>query len=378
LIEETFIVKEPGAGGVQQLIEQYRYIEALRKPYNEFFPAVRNLQVFGNTYAQYHMEEVPYPTFRDCLLGNPHKGLHSCFSLDKAVTLLKNVMEFALGKLATSCTYDVPSNYLEYFVWGKYTQRLQETKGLIAKLVTMPKEDHYYLTWLQNTLDAELIVVNNKEYRNPYHLLNQVQQAKNCDAILTPKKLYHIHGDLHFENILIDPDDPQLSKFKLIDPRGFPTGADIAYDVGKLLHSCHGKYDFLHREYFDLDPVVVGTSTGVNVKIKGPHMVETTMGGGGSHGRLREYRLILNKSEQLLFDFINRELEGIVMAIFEKEEELKDDRTWKCRSYLMEALHFCTMLPFHIEDSAKRVVALYTQGVKLINEWYEDFAGELL
>lgn len=59
----------------------------------------------------------------------------------------------------------------------------------------------------------------------------------------------HIHGDLHFGNILYDP----LSHtFLFIDPRGkwgqqLSIYGDIRYDIAKLLHSFHGSYEYMKR-----------------------------------------------------------------------------------------------------------------------------------
>jgi hypothetical protein len=57
--------------------------------------------------------------------------------------------------------------------------------------------------------------------------------------------LKRIHGDLHFQNILIGKEP---SDFLLADPRGDLEGLDIYYDLGKLWHSFNGKYDLIHTD----------------------------------------------------------------------------------------------------------------------------------
>ena len=67
---------------------------------------------------------------------------------------------------------------------------------------------------------------------------------------MAPKALRMIHGDLHFQNILIDFGNKR--KFVLADPRGELGGSDIYYDLGKLWHSCNALYDFIHTDMFDI------------------------------------------------------------------------------------------------------------------------------
>ena len=62
---------------------------------------------------------------------------------------------------------------------------------------------------------------------------------------MVPKSLYQIHGDLHFQNILVGDSS---KNFILADPRGDKEGSDIFYDMGKLWHSFNGKYDLIHTD----------------------------------------------------------------------------------------------------------------------------------
>ncbi len=391
LSQTSYYVKRAGHAGASQLKNQYNYINELGAPYKERFPAVGDLLDYGD-FVEYRMEAIPYRTkFRDCLLGNPKDSFKPCFELKQAVTVLENVLTFALGDLATSREHRVPSDYLQKTYWGKYERRLKETQDKINRLLRTKiecldcghwdynHEDFYYLDWLNTAFQQEEIVINNKTYKNPSYILTKLQREHKVIAAITPTSLYHIHGDLHFDNILINPNDPNFSDYKLIDPAGFCEGADIAYDVGKLLHSCHGKYDFLHRMWFELAGLKMGESRGFNIKIwREERPIAVAEGGGGSGSPLYRKEPILTKAEHLLFDSIDNELLSILARIFQQYDGLRDDKTWECRSYLMEALHFCTMLPFHIEKSGKLAVALYCTGVQHLNEWCKNFAPQLI
>lgn len=379
----VYYTKRPGHGGIQQLVNQFCYIDGLGPSCNKRFPAVWGKVEYPD-FAEYKMESIPYKTkLRDCLLGNPEDSFEPCFGPKEAIAALDNVLTFALGQLATANRHDVPRDYLEKVLWGKYERRLKETLEKIDTLLkieynwspsTYYYEEHYYLNRLKKMFQEDEIPINNELYKNPQYILNKLKKAKNIHPDLTPNKLYHVHGDLHFDNIHIDPSDEKISEFRLIDPHGFLNGADIAYDIGKILHSCHGKYDFLHRMWFELNSINLGGKEGFNIEIwRNQKHIEVQVGGGGSGSPLYRTEKILDKREHLLFDFIYHELEPIVARILSEDPELRTDKTWKSRSYLMEALHFSTMLPFHIEKSAKLAVALYGTGVQLINEWCKDY-----
>ena len=85
---------------------------------------------------------------------------------------------------------------------------------------------------------------------------------EDCPVYLKDKDIRHIHGDLCFSNILINPHIEDLyltpntptenipfSSVIVIDPRGYlPDGTitdigDVNYDVAKLAHSIIGRYD---------------------------------------------------------------------------------------------------------------------------------------
>ena len=56
---------------------------------------------------------------------------------------------------------------------------------------------------------------------------------------LNPAHDCHVHGDLHFENVRVNPADAALGLHWLIDPKEFERG-DYVYDLAKLLTSLTG------------------------------------------------------------------------------------------------------------------------------------------
>lgn len=89
--------------------------------------------------------------------------------------------------------------------------------------------------------DAERIVVNGVECRNPLHLAQRIIDDPALTAGVDPSHLYYpVHGDLNTRNILVT-DEQRLARgdggYRIIDPRGTLEPWDPAYDLSKILFS---------------------------------------------------------------------------------------------------------------------------------------------
>lgn len=67
----------------------------------------------------------------------------------------------------------------------------------------------------------------------------RLRQGDPALRALNPACDCHVHGDLHFENVRIDPAEAGLGLHWLIDPKEFDRG-DYVYDLAKLLTSLTG------------------------------------------------------------------------------------------------------------------------------------------
>lgn len=99
--------------------------------------------------------------------------------------------------------------------------------------------------WLKGLLSQERVVINKQKYPGIPSILRRISQEE-FRRKFTPRKLGFIHGDLHFGNILVN-----ANSMKLINPNGIME-LPIEYDLGKLLHSFHGLYNYIHRKRFSL------------------------------------------------------------------------------------------------------------------------------
>lgn len=227
---------------------------------------------------------------------------------------------------------------------------------------------------LTQVLEAKRLRIRGKNLKPPLDILKAFLKNKDGKRRFLPEKIGRIHGDLHFDNILVGPEVPEKPFIKLIDPRGFRKGADFAYDIGKLLHSCHGKYDMIDDGHYSIQDKsgLVSTRSGTRT-VSGLEKVEWVQEtqGGGSRDTVTSYGKKIKEEHYLAFDRIEAWLVNDVLPAL-----LPEDPELKSRSYLNEALHFCTMGPFHLERNPLKALTLYVRGVQLINELSEDLGYE--
>jgi hypothetical protein len=114
---------------------------------------------------------------------------------------------------------------------------LEEITSSLEKL-----RNYASFTELAPYFDDEL-VVNRVQIPGPRGLVKVLTDRwKNGDPALKnlePAYSCHVHGDLHFENIRIDPSKIDSGVYWLIDPKEFAEH-DYVYDVAKLMTSLTG------------------------------------------------------------------------------------------------------------------------------------------
>lgn len=207
------------------------------------------------------------------------------------------------------------------------------------------KQDCYHM-FISKTEKEYQNLVNNFEFfgelQNFDHIYLNGYKLQNFNMIwpkiknyveenLLDSKLYLIHGDFCFSNILFGQND--ITKdviLKFIDPRGSfgkSLNGDLYYDLAKLSHSCNGGY-----EYFITD----------NFEIK-------------------------NNSNDFRLNFINDNKEKVdnyfLNFATQNNYDIKKIRT-------LEGTIFIGMCARHY-DSFERQKAMYLTGLKILNEIYE-------
>lgn len=197
---------------------------------------------------------------------------------------------------------------------------------------------------LKDLIEADKIIINGKEYRNVKELYERIKVMDEFIKRVNPTDLVMIHGDLHFQNILLS--DETDTGFILVDPRGEHLGSDIYYDMGKIFHSIHGKYDFIHSDQFRLNIDYIDRIPCASYTFTNEYMVAV-------------YDKIYEKFLELISQF----------------DYMKNDPDWMMKCLWAEASHFCSVMTFHVAKSSKpdRVMLLYLMGVILINEFYDKY-----
>lgn len=172
--------------------------------------------------------------------------------------------------------------------------------------------------YLDELLSMQYVLINGKRYMTPDLAMAGIIDDPDKMRILLPTKVGLIHGDLHTGNVLIK--DGELY---YIDPNG-NLDMPIEYDIGKLLHSVHGKYPLI---------------------MQGNFLVEEQRGGG--------------------FNFAVRASKIYDEAYSQLCNNLTNDQY--LRGLFAEALHFATMLPHHTKNRTE-TIALYLRATELFNE----------
>lgn len=169
--------------------------------------------------------------------------------------------------------------------------------------------------------------VNGVEYRPLDDIVEELKVAipqMLCDV----DKFCIIHGDMCFTNIMVDNN---FSFIKLIDPRGrfgsYDIYGDARYELAKLFHSVHGKYDFIIMNLFEI--TVNFEAMEIQYQV---------------NNRERKYDLY----EMLLLVF---------------EENIADNKN---KIELIEALLFLSMIPLHGENKMHQFAMLAT-GIQILD-----------
>lgn len=172
----------------------------------------------------------------------------------------------------------------------------------------------------QDLVNKEIIKIDNKDYIGLLQCLNKLLPyiEKICEKTIDYVTI--IHGDIAFSNILFSP---RSLNFKLIDARGNfgidTIYGDYRYDLAKLRHCYHGRYDEIVNDLFEIEEQK-------NLKCNFYKNID-----------YKVYDEIMLKNNININDI-----------------------------ELIEGLLFISMIPLH-NDYPKRQLAFFCQGIKILN-----------
>jgi|GEM_PF-3067469 len=322
----VIVRKEAFGEGVAKLSNEIRWLLNLPEDLRKYFPKIVGYKI-TKSYA--YMDTIYYnlPSLRRMLFDGT-------INADNAMEVLLNLLEF-MFKNVYSRVYG--KGGLEW-LYKLHFERISNRWHTTMKRAPI----------FRKIVKAEKIILNDEKLINAPILIQHIKARPELLKELAPKIITMVHGDLHFQNILIKPDDDSKYNFILTDPRGELNGSDPIYDIGKLWHSFHGLYDFMHEDLFNLQLKLTGNNV-IQAELKIIDMKS-----------LYEYKKINEQFPKLLENF-------------HPLNEMYDN--WKMRTLFTEAIHFCTLMPFHLKSDGKeeRAIAMYLTGVKILNDLYRDY-----
>lgn len=316
------VKKESDNEGRQKLKNEIKWLLSLPNELKPYFSQVLEYDIAGE--KVYY--DVPYYGSRNLRERIFDGHLDADAACDFIISLIKWMFKNVYKRVIS----DAPEDWASEKHIRRVLERLPECSAkspVLGKLIA-----------------SDRIVINGVEYRNVKGLFEKMSKMKSLLKDLSPKTMVMIHGDLHFQNILMTNETD--TGFILVDPRGEIDGSDYYYDLGKLWHSFHAKYDFFHTDQFELK---LEWKNGI------PYAIYE----------------ITNRYVEKVYDQIYEKMQTMIQGI----DCINSDPHWEMKVLFAEASHLCSVSTFHIgkTDTDDRPVVLYLRGVQLINEFYDRF-----
>ncbi len=322
--KEDEIIKKEGSTDTKRLVNEISYLCNIPKKLQQYFTEIIDYATEGPT-VWYTMRHYPQPSLKKLLLSGKINAL-------EAVEILTRIIKFMVENVYVLKRDDAPACYSNSVHFHRVEVRRQMT---VSEAPIFGK-----------IFEAERFIINELEYENPFKLIGRIKDNVKLSSTLHPPYLSMIHGDLHFDNLLIDTTTVP-PKFRLVDPKGFSAG-DPMYDISKLFHDFHGLYDFVYEYMFDLDWKCNDETFEAEFQIH-------------NCAALREFKQI------------NEYFPTIVSQFFES------DPNWYLRMKFIEAIHFNCLQPFHLKGDGQesKAISMFLIGVQLMNNFWEMVPAEL-
>ncbi len=325
LTRRSVVCKEASGDGRQKLYNEIQWLLDLPENLRPYFPRILD-HYMEKDMIKFEMPFYDRPSLRKMIMMGDYDAGSAC-------DFLRGVLDFMFENVYNQGVRTAPSGWLIEKHLNRVHKRLIETCGQSEMLRAL--------------IEAESITINGEEYRNVADITFEIAKRSGLIKALSPSHMRMVHGDLHFQNILVGPMEKGIP-FLLLDPRGELSGSDLFYDMGKLWHSVNGKYDFLHTNQFELSMDINKKSNRVNATL-----------------------VLTNQKANQSYTDICKALPEILLGY----DLIKNDPNWLMKTLFAEAMHFCSVMPFHIlgDGNDEKSATMYLTGVKVLNEFYNSF-----
>ena len=317
LYKKTVVRKEVKGEGALKLENEIYWLENFSQQFPEIFPYVVDKHL-SKELVWYEMPFYDLPSLRKLII---------CYdiTLDETLNLVKNILNFMFEEVYSNTHKLASLDFIKTKHFDRVYYRLfdvfdysQDYKNLILK---------------------EKITINGRPQKNLPELFSNLLSITELERIVRPTELIDIHGDLHFQNILVNREN---FSFVLADPRGEIEGSDIYYDLGKLWHSINGLYDLIHTNQFDLK---------ISQDFKTMDLIFN------NNSLVNFYTSLIQKIENHLLS----------------HKLISDDPYYKEKILFNEVMHFCSVFIFHLNryGDERRSMAMYVMGITLMDNFLE-------
>jgi len=292
---------------ISKLKAELNWFQSLPTPLSIFTPRIIN---HGEDLDEFFIEQefYGYYTLSELFLFS---------DLDEAYW--ETILERILDSYQLFRNYTIPANQdsLKEIYHNKTFERLNQLKKQSP-------------SWESQLESKNTIYINSIPQFSIKSLENWIETK--LDLLLHLKTFSIIHGDLCFSNILFDLNG-HIAKF--IDPRGNfgqeTIYGDSRYDMAKLRHSIHGKYDFIVNDLFEISELE------------------------NAHFEFKFFQDAQNKKS------IVDAFDSMLLNNGYQLQEIE----------FIEALLFLSMIPLH-NDNQQRQLGMYLTALQIFNKLYHD------
>ena len=217
--------------------------------------------------------------------------------------------------------------------------------------------------------ETDVVGTDDRSFKHPSRIIKELDRDAEFVERMTPPWLSRIHGDLHFNNIMIDDRLLKAVRFRLIDPKGIMTWnqlgvSDPAYDFGKMFQSTSGFYDLIDVGYLRPD-----FDKGGLPPLVAREWVDFELLGGRSGAKVTTRSQKFPPWTKVVFQETATFIEKV---IGQHKEYVSEDPDWLVRARFYEAAHMLSATPIHLPDISL-ATAVFIRGVELLNTFYERF-----
>ncbi|RYP56565.1 hypothetical protein DL769_009908 [Monosporascus sp. CRB-8-3] len=310
-----YFIKNCSGRGTIKLLDEIGFYQTLPPSLGKHYPKLLFAEQDEQSVSM-GTEYKEYPNLRDLLLNRQIEPA-------EAVRLLRQVLDYEYNLALRPNQQPTPANYLHNYHYHRVWRRIGMSIELDPAFVGL--------------VGARRLKVNGQLLPNIPAMLLRLEEDEKAAARLDPGGVSpFIHADLHLGNILYDRN---AEHFWLVDPRGYPL-CDIFYDLGKLSHSYNGKYDLLHEGRHTASCVLHNDIAVIDFHFANSILTD-------------------------IYTELGRRMQPVIQELLGAHEDSNDV---DLRVRFNEAMHFCSVMPFHMHPDQDPSIAIpmYAIGAQLL------------